>query len=306
MDSSTKTVFISYAWDSEEHKNWVLKLASDLRSHGVDAILDQWDARLGNDLFFFMEQGLTTSHLVLCICSDRYVEKANGGIGGAGYEKRILASELISGNDTRFILPIIKGNSNYCKLPTFLSGLKYVDFDCGDYFDCYRELLERIYDEDIKKKPALGRNPFASTVLSDRITTKLNIEKVKFQNPAMEGIASFDYKSNSGVYVIGEGDYQFITNWSECGHNSIYCYKDNIFRLGYNPKYKEFPSPEEFVNFNFSSRVRSVNVGKIVLLENRKHKFAAVKVTKVQKREEDSNHLLEFEYKIYKDVEYIN
>ena len=306
MDSNTKTVFISYAWDSDEHKNWVLKLASDLRSHGVDAILDQWDARLGNDLFFFMEQGLTTSHLVLCICSDRYVEKANGGIGGTGYEKRILASELISGNDTQFILPIIKGNSNYCKLPTFLSGLKYVDFDCGDYFDCYRELLERIYDEDIKKKPALGRNPFASTVLSDRITTKLNIEKVKFQNPAMEGIASFDYKSNSGHYIIGEGDYQFITNWSECGHNSIYCYKDNIFRLGYNPKYKEFPSPEEFVNFNFSSRVRSVNVGEIVLLENRKHKFAAVKVTKVQNREEDSDHLLEFEYKIYKDVEYIN
>ena len=303
MDSNTKTVFISYAWDSEEHKNWVLKFASDLRSHGVDAILDQWDARLGNDLFFFMEQGLTTSHLVLCICSDRYVEKANGGIGGAGYEKRILASELISGNDTQFILPIIKGNSNYCKLPTFLSGLKYVDFDCGDYFDCYRELLERIYDEDIKKKPALGRNPFASTVLSDRITTKLNIEKVKFQNPAMEGIASFDYKSNSGHYIIGEGVYQFDTYWSECGHNSIYCYKDYIFRLGYDPTYKEFPSPNKFTNFDFSSRTRSVNIGEIVLLENQNHKFAAIKVTNIHTRKEDSNHLLEFEYHIYKDTE---
>lgn len=39
--------------------NWVLKLATDLRKHGVDVFLDQWDARLGNDLAFFMEQGLT-------------------------------------------------------------------------------------------------------------------------------------------------------------------------------------------------------------------------------------------------------
>lgn len=73
MDAEVKKAFISYAWDNEEHKKWVLKLTSNLRQHGVDAILDQWDARLGNDLPFFMEQGLTTSHFVICICSDKYV-----------------------------------------------------------------------------------------------------------------------------------------------------------------------------------------------------------------------------------------
>ena len=51
MESEIKKAFISYAWDNEEHKNWVLKLASDLRHHGIDAILDQWDARLGNAYF---------------------------------------------------------------------------------------------------------------------------------------------------------------------------------------------------------------------------------------------------------------
>lgn len=56
-----------------------------------------------------------------------------------------------SGN-RRFIIPIIKGNSQVHKLPTFLSGLKYVDFDNGQYFNNYQELLERIYDEDVKKK----------------------------------------------------------------------------------------------------------------------------------------------------------
>ena len=306
MDSNNKKVFISYTWDSEEHKKWVLTLATNLRRHGVDAILDQWDVRLGNDLPFFMEQGLTTSHFVLCICSDKYVEKANGGIGGAGYEKRILASELISGSDKQFILPVIKGSSNGCKLPTFLSGLKYVDFDSGDFFACYQELLERIYDEDVKRKPALGKNPFASTALSDDITVKLNIGKVNFLNPALEGTVSFDYKRNDGVYVIGDGDYQFDTFWTECGPDSIYCYKDYIFRLGYDSKCKEFPSPNEFIKFDFSTRAKAVHVGEIVLLENKKHKFAAIKITKVRRKNEDLNHLLEFDYKIYKDVENIN
>lgn len=141
MESEIKKAFISYAWDNEEHKNWVLKLASDLRHHGIDAILDQWDARLGNDLSFFMEQGLTISHFVLCVCSDKYIEKANGGIGGAGYEKRILAAEMMDNDDKRFIIPVIKRNSQVRKLPTFLSGLKYVDFDNGQYYDNYQVLL---------------------------------------------------------------------------------------------------------------------------------------------------------------------
>ena len=303
MTDISKKAFVSYAWDSEVHKKWVLKLATNLRSHGIDVILDQWDARLGNDLPFFMEQGLTDSHLVLCICSDKYIEKANGGIGGAGYEKRIIASEMMNNSDKRYIIPIIKGNNGAEKVPTFLSGLKYVDFDNRNYFDCYKELLERIYDEDIKKKPPLGKNPFVSTEISDQITKKLNIEKISFHTPFLEGKVSFDYKRNSGSYIIGEGDYAFVTHWSGCGNNSIYCYKDYVFRLGYNPTYKEFPSPKDFINFDFSSRAKSVIVGQIVLLENPKHKFAALKITKVVRKEEDIDHLLEFEYKIYKDVE---
>ena len=305
MEAENKKVFVSYAWDSDEHKQWVEKLATNLRQHGVDTILDQWDVRLGDDLSFFMEQGLTKSHLVICVCSDKYIEKADGGSGGVGYEKRILASEMLNDEDKCFIIPIIKNCSSERKVPRFLSGLKYVNFDDGGYFNRYQELLERIYDEDTKQKPPLGKNPFVSTVISDQISTKLNIEKIEFQNPSMEGKVTFDYTRNSGSFIIGEGNYEFITHWSECGHNSIHCYRDRVYRLGYNPKYKEFPSPNEFINFDFSSRAKSINVGEVVLLENNHHKFAALKVTKVVRMNEDINHLLEFEYKIYKDIENI-
>lgn len=71
------TVFISYSHDNEQHKEWVAKLAGDLYSHGVNVIFDQWDLRIGSDLRFFMEQGLSESNLVLCICSENYVNKVN-------------------------------------------------------------------------------------------------------------------------------------------------------------------------------------------------------------------------------------
>lgn len=299
---NNKRAFISYAWVGDEHNSWVLKLATRLRSHGVDVILDHWDTRLGDDLAFFMEQGLTSCSLVLCICSDKYNEKANGGIGGAGYEKRIIVSDMINAENKKFVIPIIKDNHLKTKVPTFLSGLKYIDFDSRDYYDCYKELLERIYDEDIKKKPPLGASPFAFSSISDQITTKLNIEETQFHNPDFAGIVTFDYKRNNGVFAIGVGEYAFKTQWSECGNNSIYCYKDNVRRLGYNPDYKEFPSLDEISRFDFSSRAKAVNVGEIVILENHYSKFAAIKITKVVRRAEDINHLLEFEYEIYQGL----
>lgn len=45
-------VFISYSHDSEEHKEWVLELATNLRKHGIDVILDQWELAVGKDLRF--------------------------------------------------------------------------------------------------------------------------------------------------------------------------------------------------------------------------------------------------------------
>lgn len=95
-------LFISYSWDNEinnDHKNWVLKLATDLRRHGVDVILDQWDARLGNDLAFFMEQGLTNSQLVICVCSAQYTAKAN-------QKKAVLATKKGLFVTISFLMPI--------------------------------------------------------------------------------------------------------------------------------------------------------------------------------------------------------
>lgn len=48
-------VFISYSWTNVEHEQFVLDLATALRNHGVDALLDKWDLKPGQDKYVFME-----------------------------------------------------------------------------------------------------------------------------------------------------------------------------------------------------------------------------------------------------------
>ena len=62
-------VFASYSHDSDDHKQWVLKLCTKLVENGVDVMLDQWDIRLGTDQALFMEK-LGAADRVLVICTD--------------------------------------------------------------------------------------------------------------------------------------------------------------------------------------------------------------------------------------------
>ena len=75
-------VFISYSHDSLQHKDWALRLATSMRAHGIDAVLDQWDLVPGQDLAAFMTTGIRTADRVVMICSEAYVAKAEAGSGG--------------------------------------------------------------------------------------------------------------------------------------------------------------------------------------------------------------------------------
>jgi TIR domain len=96
---TTPQVFISYSHDSDEHKAWVADLARFLVSNGIDVIIDAWNLRRGEDIPKFMEDGLSSADRVLMICTERYVEKADGALGGVGYEKMIVTAELMRFGD---------------------------------------------------------------------------------------------------------------------------------------------------------------------------------------------------------------
>lgn len=155
-------VFLSYSHDSENHKNWVLKLATDLRINGIDAILDQWDLRPGQDLAQFMQYGIHDSDRVVMVCSKNYVERADSGTGGVGYERLIVTAEVISSIDTIKFVPIVRGNRDSKKTPVFLGPRLYVDFEDDHSYDTQLQyLLRHLHSSPGLLKPALGENPFS-------------------------------------------------------------------------------------------------------------------------------------------------
>jgi len=153
-------VFISYSHDSAEHKKWVLDFSTTLRNRGADAILDQWDLKPGADLPHFMETHLESADYVLMICTEQYVEKANAGEGGVGYEKMIITSSLLSKIDSSKVIPIIR-QSGTDKRPTFLKTKLYINFsNDSDLEYSLDDLLRVLLNAPLYEKPDIGTNPF--------------------------------------------------------------------------------------------------------------------------------------------------
>jgi hypothetical protein len=166
MNTTTKPpkVFISYSWTNAEHEQFVLELATSLRTHGVDAVLDKWDLKPGQDKFVFMESMVVDPEVgrVLVICDRKYQEKANSRAGGVGTESQIISQEVYGKvNQTKFI-PIVceyDEDDQPC-LPIFMKGRIYIDMSTDERYGAgLDELLRQIYEQPFHEKPKLGAAP---------------------------------------------------------------------------------------------------------------------------------------------------
>lgn len=158
--------FISYSWDSDDHKEWVRNLATQLQNNGVDTYLDQWDLRAGMNLPHYMENSIRESDFVLLVCTPIFAEKANTERGGVGWEKRIVTGETYdrTSPETKFV-PIIRSGSPENSLASYLKSKIYIDFrDDSRFHSNLEQLLRHIYEAPIFERPAPGPRPaFASS-----------------------------------------------------------------------------------------------------------------------------------------------
>lgn len=103
--------FISYSWDSKEHKDWVLKLSADLREKfRVYTLLDQYN-RGGQDLITFMKNGLKRADRVLIVGTPKYKKKIEKTSGGAKFEDQVITVELYQRMDSTKFIPILRDGS---------------------------------------------------------------------------------------------------------------------------------------------------------------------------------------------------
>lgn len=276
-------VFISYSHDSEEHKKWVLQLATRLRSNGVDVTLDVWNTKLGSDFASFMERGLSKSHRIICVCSENYVKKANEGKGGAGYEKQIITAELINDQNTEWVIPLIVNNIGERKVPTFLGGRKYISFeDALLYESKYEELLRDLLDEPVLPIPPIGKNPFQT--VKEFAQQKFIPSNEKYVSPATSGEVTFDYSNNNGRYFIGQGELMFELAFSKSSNDNIQLLNDpsSIKTVAVVKDQSEIKSINDARIYDGSSRVRRPNVNQIAVLQNTNGFFAAIKVLTIK------------------------
>lgn len=163
-------LFISYSWTSQEHMDWVVQLATDLRQNGVDAILDKWHLKEGQDAHSFMERMVTDAGVtkVAVICDRKYVERADAREGGVGTESQIMSGKLYGRVDQTKFVAICrdKDENGRALLPVFFKSRIYVDLsEDADFSQSFEQLLRWCFDKPLFVEPELGTPP---TFLDER------------------------------------------------------------------------------------------------------------------------------------------
>ncbi|MCX7060807.1 MAG: toll/interleukin-1 receptor domain-containing protein [Gammaproteobacteria bacterium] len=285
MTTPAPKVFLSYSHDNDLHKDWVLALATRLVANGVDVLLDQWDLTLGSDLPRFMELGLSSAQRVLAVCTEPYVQKANAGRGGVGYEKMILTAQLMLDITSDRIIPVVRSSVLNPPVPTFLSSRVYIDFRDDLAFEAkYAELIRDIHGQEVKPRPPLGKNPFV--IAKPAVAPVVSFGAERYVSPATAGVVTFDYSNNNGRFTFGAGDMAFETAWSKSGSNSIHAYTDpsSIRSVALAVGATEIIEILDATQYDPSSRVRTPYVGEILVWQNTAGYFLATKVLAVQVR----------------------
>jgi len=176
--SSEKT-FISYSWSTPEHEQWVLTLAEELVSSGVDVILDKWALKEGHDLVGFMERMVTDPEIkkVIMICDKGYVEKADGRAGGVGTETQIISKEVYDHLEQEKFVAILAERDGNGKafLPAYYASRKYIDMSNDvEYVKNIETLLRWIYNKPMYVRPKLGQKPaFLDNSFENKISSQI-------------------------------------------------------------------------------------------------------------------------------------
>lgn len=155
LTSNTNTirnprVFISYAGNDPDNRAWVKNLANRLRENGVDARLDMFHLKVGQELPQWMTNELMMADKVLLICDKYYAEKADSKKGGVGWETMIIQGDMLLHSDTCKYICIVRDQEVNIGLPIYVRSrysLHWPEVNISE--EDFHTLLYNIFDCDI-------------------------------------------------------------------------------------------------------------------------------------------------------------
>jgi hypothetical protein len=207
------TAFVSYSWDSDKHRHWVLDLATRLRGDGVETVLDQWHLIPGDQLPAFMEKAVRESDYVLIVCTPRYKDRSERRLGGVGYEGDIITGQVLTTRNERKFIPILRNGDWSEAAPTWLSGKYHVDLRNEPYYEPpYRDLLTtmlgtREQAPPVRQAPKLAsQKPTMSSVVTTRppLAAKSTFEPIQIVGVIVDEIGTprGDGTPGSALYSV--------------------------------------------------------------------------------------------------------
>lgn len=151
-------VFISYAGNDPVNRLWVKDLAGKLRRNGVDARLDMFHLKPGQELPQWMTNELMMADKVLLICDSYYVEKADSRRGGVGWETMIIQGDMLLHSDTCKYICIVRNQEIDKGLPIYARSRYSLHWPEAEVPETdFQALLYNIFDCDME--PELGQIP---------------------------------------------------------------------------------------------------------------------------------------------------
>jgi len=194
--SKPQTVFISYKWEDDAHNEWVKKLATDLRRAGIEAILDQWEVRLGDSFTDYMTSRISKADVFLFIMTTKSVEAVENASrhgGAVKFEMQMATARRTAGEAMRLI-PIYREGK---KAAAHVRDHRYLDFrDDSRYAMNIRSLVNDLLG--ISVAPPVVRRTSQTAPPSDiqpRPRTQDGRSRLFFNN----GWDGFDTKTDADV-----------------------------------------------------------------------------------------------------------
>ena len=157
-------VFVSYSHDSDQHSQRVLALSNQLRKHGVDAALDQYETRPPQGWPRWCEEQLRPDHseFVLVVCTEIYLNRIEGKVEadegrGVFWEGSVIYSYLYDQKtDARFI-PIVFDRGDEAHIPRPLRGFTRYRLEAFELEDAgYKALYRELTHQPAFQKPPIG------------------------------------------------------------------------------------------------------------------------------------------------------
>lgn len=296
-------LFVSYAWTSPEHQEWVRLLASQLHLLGYDVKIDE-KVDYGSSLTGFMREVTNASH-VLLVLDENYVHRADTlPDSGVGIETKWI-SGVFEDRPTSWLSVLFVRNPTR-KLPTWLAekNPKGFDFNANPYEGQFpgSVQIEALW-RWLEGLPASRAN---AAPLAEVRRRAARLERVDTQrdpgnyaSPSLEGRVTFRHGDHPH-YTVGHGEYEFKIQFSGRSSNGVYVYGDSDLKsVGIiTDQDYDLRSIEKYLT---PARTAKPIIGQSVVLMNHHGVMAIISIDEVQQEINDSRYVPEhvtFSYRV--------